>query len=32
MSIVKKLKDQENFTDAEIVLANYILDNLNKMG
>ena len=32
MSIISKLKNQENFTDAEIVLANYILDNLNKIG
>ena len=32
MSIISKLKNQESFTDAEIVLANYILDNLNKIG
>lgn len=32
MSILKKLKEQNNFTDAERVLANYILDNLNKIG
>lgn len=32
MSIVKKLKEQDTFTDAEVVLANYILDHLNQMG
>ena len=32
MSIIAKLKEQNNFTDAECVLANYILDNLPRIG
>lgn len=31
MLLLEKLKNQSNFTDAERVLANYILDNLTKI-
>lgn len=31
MLLIDKLKKQSNFTDAEIVLSNYILANLNEV-